>query len=34
VDSSHWQTWVQNLRADLPKLQGNLLLMMSGLISE
>jgi hypothetical protein len=34
VDSSHWRTWVQNLRADLPKLQGNLLRMMSGLIPE
>jgi spore coat protein H len=34
VDSAHWQTWVGNLRADLPKLHGNLLLMMSGLISE
>jgi hypothetical protein len=34
VDSAHWQTWVDNLRADLPKLQGNLLLTMSGLIPE
>jgi hypothetical protein len=34
VDSAHWQTWVDNLRADLPKLHANLRLMMSGLIPE
>jgi hypothetical protein len=34
VDSGHWQTWVNNLLADLPKFQNNLRLMMGGLISE
>jgi len=34
MDQAHWQTWVQNLRADLPKFQANLRLMMNGLISE
>jgi hypothetical protein len=34
VDNAHWQTWVDNLRADLPKFHANLRLMMSGLIPE
>lgn len=34
VDSSHWQGWVDNLQADMPKFRTNLLLMMSGLIPE
>jgi hypothetical protein len=34
ADSSHWQTWVDNLQADMPKFRNNLLLMMSGLIPE
>jgi spore coat protein CotH len=34
ADSAHWQTWVGNLRADVPKFQNNLRLMMSGLITE
>jgi hypothetical protein len=32
LDSAHWQTWVDNLRADVPKFHHNLILMMSGLI--
>jgi hypothetical protein len=34
VDAAQWQTSVDDLRANLPKLQGNLRLMMSGLITE
>jgi hypothetical protein len=34
ADSSHWQTWVDNLQATMPKFRNNLLLMMSGLIPE
>jgi spore coat protein H len=34
VDRAHWQTWVSNLRADLPKFHANLRLMMGGLIPE
>ena len=34
VDSAAWQSAVDDLLADLPKLQDNLTLMMSGLITE
>ena len=34
VDSAHWQSSVDDLLADLPRFQGNLSLMMSGLITE
>jgi hypothetical protein len=34
VDSGHWKVWVAALLADLPKLQTNVRLMMSGLIAE
>ena len=34
VDSTHWQGYVDNLLADIPRFQANLSLMMSGLIAE
>jgi hypothetical protein len=34
VDKAHWQTWVDALLADLPRFQGNVRLMMGGLIPE
>lgn len=34
ADSSHWQTWLDKLRADLPKIRNNLIQMMSGLMTE
>jgi hypothetical protein len=34
VDSAHWQSSVDDLLADVPRFQGNLSLMMSGLVTE